>query len=140
MQSRANDRLHDQTIEEMKEIEHMMTEEALNLVRKEDDLWRYQNEKEEAKKNAGRRKQRNDEEMAWAPPRNKSDWLDWEEARSMEQASGGWSQKGKRRCQRSLSCRMRLKATKWILMAKATANRQNEDFRYEKYQAKEMRR
>ena len=32
---------------------------------------------------AGRQQKKN-EEMAWAPPRNKSDWLDWEEARSAE--------------------------------------------------------
>ena len=25
------------------------------------------------------------EEIAWAPPRNKSDWPDWEEARKMEE-------------------------------------------------------
>ena len=74
VQSRANDRLHDQIIEEVKEMEHKNTEEALNLVRKENDLWRYQNEKKEAKRLQGARKPRKDEEMAWAPPRNKSDW------------------------------------------------------------------
>ena len=42
MQSRANEILHDQI------IEHKKTEEALDLVKKENDLWRYQNEKEEA--------------------------------------------------------------------------------------------
>ena len=41
MQSRANERLH----EERKEMEHKKTAEALNLVKKENDLWRYQNEK-----------------------------------------------------------------------------------------------
>ena len=25
--------------------------------------------------------------MAWAPPRNKSNWLDWEEARSAEKSA-----------------------------------------------------
>ena len=41
----------------------------------------YQNEEEEeAKKMQGSRKTRKDEEMAWAPPRNKSDWPGWEEA------------------------------------------------------------
>ena len=33
--------------EEIKEMEHKKTEEALQLVGKEHDLWRYQNEKEE---------------------------------------------------------------------------------------------
>ena len=43
VQSRAKERVHDQIIEEMKEMEHKKTEEALNLVKKENDLWRYQN-------------------------------------------------------------------------------------------------
>ena len=40
----------------------------------------YQHEKEEAKRLQGARKPRKDEEMAWAPPRNKSDWPSCEEA------------------------------------------------------------
>ena len=32
---------------------------------------------------------------------------------------GGWSQKGKRRCRRSLSCRTRSEAPKWTWMAEA---------------------
>ena len=87
MQSRANERLHDQISEELKEIEHKKTEEALKLVRKKNDLWRYQNEKEEAKRLQGARKSGKDEEMTWAPPRKKSDWLDWEEARSIEESA-----------------------------------------------------
>ena len=50
------------------------TEEALLLVSKEHDLWTYQNDKGEAKRLQGARKLRKDEEMAWAPPRNRSDW------------------------------------------------------------------
>ena len=84
--------------------------------------------KEEAKKMQGAWKLIKDEEMAWAPPRNKSDWPDWEEARGVEKARGSWSQKGKRRCQRSLSCRMRSKARTWTLMAKATESRQKQQF------------
>ena len=61
MQSSVREILQDQIIEEVKEMEHTKTEEALQLVRKEHDLWMYQNEKEEAKP-------RKDEEMAWAPP------------------------------------------------------------------------
>ena len=60
-------------------MEHKRTEEALELVRKENDLWRYQSEKAETKRLQGARKLRRDEEMAWAPPRNMSNWLDWEE-------------------------------------------------------------
>ena len=70
VQSRASERLHDQIIEEIKEMEPKRTGEALELMRKENDLWRYQNEKEEAKLLQGARKLREDEEMAWAPPRN----------------------------------------------------------------------
>ena len=35
---------------------------------------------------AGRQEPRKDEEMAWAPPRNRSGWPDWEEARKMEES------------------------------------------------------
>ena len=42
--------------------------------------------KEEARRLQGARKLGKDEEMAWAPPRNMSDWPDWEEARSMEES------------------------------------------------------
>ena len=49
VQSRANERLQDQIIEETQEMEHTQTEEALNLVKKENELWRYRNEKEEGK-------------------------------------------------------------------------------------------
>ena len=50
MLSRASERLQDQFIGEIEEMEHKRTEEALELVRKENDLWRYQSEKEEAKR------------------------------------------------------------------------------------------
>ena len=67
-------------------MEHTKTKEALQLVRKEHDLWMHQNEKEEAKRMHGARKPRKDEEMAWAPPRNISKWPDWEEAREREES------------------------------------------------------
>ena len=76
--------------------------------------------KKKAKRLQGARKLRKDEEMSWAPPRKKSNWPDLEEARSMEES--GWrleSQREKRRCQKSSSCRMRSEAPKWTLMAKA---------------------
>ena len=63
VQSRANEILHDQIIEELKEVEHKKTEAALNLVSKETDLWRYRNEREEAKRSQGARKFKKDEEM-----------------------------------------------------------------------------
>ena len=77
---RATERLHDQIIEEIKELVHTKTEEALQLAGKEHDLWMYENEKEEAKRLQSTRKPRKDEEMAWAPPRNKSEWPGWDEA------------------------------------------------------------
>ena len=57
-------RLQDQIIEEIKEMKHTKTKEALQFVRKEHDLWMDQNEKEEAKRLQGARKPRKDEEMA----------------------------------------------------------------------------
>ena len=41
--------------------------------------------KEEAERLQGVRKPRKDEEMAWALPRNKSDWPGWREATKMEE-------------------------------------------------------
>ena len=72
----------------MMEMEHKRTEETLELVRKENDLWMYRNEKEEVKRMQAARKLRKDEAMAWAPPRNMSNWPDWEDARDMEES--GW--------------------------------------------------
>ena len=46
---RASERLQDQSIEEIKELESTKTEEALQIAEKEHDLWMYQNEKEEAR-------------------------------------------------------------------------------------------
>ena len=69
-----------------KEMVHTKTEEALELVKKENDLWRYQCGKEEAQRLHSARKRRNDEEMAWAPPRKKLEWPSWEEAKSMEES------------------------------------------------------
>ena len=68
--SRASERLQDQLIEEMKQVEHTKTEEALQLVRKEQDLWMHQNETEEAKRLQGATKLRKGEELVWARPRN----------------------------------------------------------------------
>ena len=85
VRSRASERLQDQIIEERKEMEHKRTEDALELVKKENDLWRYQNETEEAKRLQGARKLRKDEGMAWAPPRKMSNWPDWEEAGEREE-------------------------------------------------------
>ena len=42
MQDKASERMQDRIIEELKEMEHRKTEEALNMVKKQNDLWRYQ--------------------------------------------------------------------------------------------------
>ena len=75
MQDRASERLQDQIIEEIKELESTRTEEALQKARKKHNLWMYQNEKKEAKKLQG---------VNWAPPRNLTKLPDWEEARKLE--------------------------------------------------------
>ena len=49
MQSRATDKYYDQIFEEMKELEEKKSEEALLLVQKKFDLWRFQNERDEAR-------------------------------------------------------------------------------------------
>ena len=53
VQDRAGERLQDQIIEEVKELEHTKTEEALQLASKEHDLWMTTLEKR-GKKTAGR--------------------------------------------------------------------------------------
>ena len=116
VQCRASERLQDQIIEEIKEMEYTKTEEALQLVRKEHDLWICQNEQEEAKN-------------CRAPGRMRK-WLGrhletyqtgqtGKRRERCKKTSGGWSLNGKRKCRKSLSCRMRWKALLWTWMAKA---------------------
>ena len=50
VQDRAGERMQDPIIEEIKELVHTKTEEALHLAEKEHDLWMYQNEKEGARR------------------------------------------------------------------------------------------
>ena len=50
LQSRANERFHGQIVEEIKETEQKKTEEALRMVQKKHDLWRHQNERDEARR------------------------------------------------------------------------------------------
>ena len=76
--------MQDPIIEEIKDLRHRKTEETLRTAGKEHDLWMYQNEKEEVKRLQGVRKLRQDEVLAWAPPRNMTKWPDWEEARKLE--------------------------------------------------------
>ena len=48
LQSRATERYHDQIFEELMELEEKKSEEALLLVQTKHDLWRYQNERDDA--------------------------------------------------------------------------------------------
>ena len=50
LQSRANERYRDQIFEEIKELEQKKSEEALRMVQKNHDLWKYQNESDEARR------------------------------------------------------------------------------------------
>ena len=50
LRSRVNERYHDQIFEEMKKLEEKKSEEALHMVQKKHDLWRYQNERDEARR------------------------------------------------------------------------------------------
>ena len=116
--SRASEILQDQIIEEIKEMKHKRTEEALELVRKETDLWNYQNEKEEAKRLQGARKlKRKDEENGLGTNQEISqNGLTGKRREVWKKASGGWSLRVKRKCWKSLSCRMRWKALSWTWM------------------------
>ena len=48
VQDRASERLQDQIIEEIQELENKKTEDVLQIAQQEHDLWMYHNEKEEA--------------------------------------------------------------------------------------------
>ena len=50
MGCRASEKYCEQNFEEMKELEEKTSEEALLLVQKRHDLWRYQNERDEARR------------------------------------------------------------------------------------------
>ena len=48
MQSTTTEKQYDQIFEEMKKLEEKKSEEALLFVQEKDDVWRYQNERDEA--------------------------------------------------------------------------------------------
>ena len=58
VQDRASERMQNRIIEEIKDLVHRKTEEALQIAEKEHDLWMYQNEKEEAQRLQGVKKLR----------------------------------------------------------------------------------
>ena len=116
LQSRANERYHDQISEEIKELEEEKSEEALRMVQKKHDLWKYQNERDEARRlqisGNSRRARReldlqhptssescrssmvdHDEEMTLEPPRKRHEVqevpkeIEWKEARAVGRES-----------------------------------------------------
>ena len=50
LQSRAIERYHDQSFEKIQELEEKKSEEVLLMVQKRYELWRYQNERDEARR------------------------------------------------------------------------------------------
>ena len=82
VQDRASEILQDQIIEELKELVHTKTEEALQTAVKEHDLWMYKNEKEEAIRLQGVRKLRKMRKWLGRTGKRQERW---------KMASGGWS-------------------------------------------------
>ena len=115
-------------IEEIKEMEHKKTEEALELVRKENDLWRHQSEKEE-----------------WIQKRTRKE-LGHHQEISRTDLIGKMRAVRKNRVEAGGRIEVReiiiVSDATWTLMAKGTASRQKQKFLEEKemYQTKRMRR
>ena len=96
------------------------------------ELWKYQSEKEEAKRLQG---PGNRERMRkWVGHHQETcrTGLTQKRREVWKKASGGWSQKGKRKCRKSLSCRMRWKALSWTWMAKAAVSRKEQNSQQER--------
>ena len=77
LQSRATEKCYEQFFEEMKELEEKKSKEALLLVQKKHDLWRYQNERDEA-----RRLQRSGSSRRMKKEADLQDLLSFESCRS----------------------------------------------------------
>ena len=92
----------------------------------------YQNEKEEAKRLQGVRKLRQDEEIAWAPPRNMTKWPDWEEARKLENAEWRLVPEGEAEVPEIIIVSGAVEGTLWTWRAKAVTSRQKQSPREEK--------
>ena len=92
LQCRTNERYHDQIVEEINETEQNKTEEALRMVQKKHDKWRYQNEREEPRilQSSGNSRRARGwtcsiPPLLMEPPRKRPEWLEWEEARGREE-------------------------------------------------------
>ena len=108
---------------------------------KEMDLWRYQNEKEEAKRLQGAKKLKKSEAMVWAPPRNQTNWPGWEEASKGEKSAWRLEPEGETEVLEIIIVSDAVEALSWTRMAKAAASRQKKGLleEKEKHQAKRRR-
>ena len=77
MQSRATDKYYEQISSKMQELEEKKPEEALLLVQEKYDLWRYQNERDEA-----RRLQRSGSSIRMKKEADSQDLLSFQSCRS----------------------------------------------------------
>ena len=86
------------------------------------------------------KKLRNDDEIAWAPV-NKSDWLDWEEARNMEKSASRLELEGEAEVPEIITMSDAVESTKVDLDGrKPPRTGRRKIFEKEKYWAKEVRR
>ena len=89
LQSRATERYHDQIIEETKELEGKKSVEAMLLVQKMHDPWRYQNERDEARRlqssrNSRRVRKELDLQHPTSPESCRSSTVDHDEEMTLE--------------------------------------------------------
>ena len=132
-------------------MEEKKSEEALPIVQKKHDIWRYQNERDGARRllrsgNSRRVKKEMDLQHSFSSESCRSSTVDhveeiilesptkmqevqevmeetaWKEARGREEDAWRLEQEGKRSCQRPESCRTGLKASTWTSMVKVTMN------------------
>ena len=137
MQNRAAEKYYEQIFEKMKELEEKKSEEALQLVQKKYDLWRYQNERDEARRlqrygscsHAGHRSPRKIQdvqvvmsETAWKSMRGR-----------------GWRLEPEGRCWKPKLSRTVRKASTWTLMKVAMKGASNK-FQNAKRSARRRRR
>ena len=81
--------------------------------------------------------------MAWAPPRNKSDWPDWEEARSREKSASRLEPEGEAEVPEIIIVSDAVESTHVDLEGKShreQAEAKTSRREREKYQAKRVRR
>ena len=142
LQSTATEKYYGQIFEEMKELEEKKSEEALPLVQKKFVLWRFQNERDEARRlqrsgNSRRVKKDaesqhsfssescgsstvdHDEEMTLKPPKKRQDVEEVMDETAWK-ATRGREEDGE--CRKQEPYRSAWKASTWTSTVKATMN------------------